>query len=180
MFLCYYVYRAYIFFFSVLLAGHFCSPGCPEHCVPACWRDGIAKGFIGKKSVIQQTIECKQTHSSCLPLSLFIICCHLSFTCPVRKLCVSSNWIPDTLRCVWKRKGWARCLSCCCCLMLFIRAAPVDLLEINSKALTHSTCVKLWKRISCSLFEKSYIEFLHKTLLNRCFIASLCSICLPP
>lgn len=54
-----------------------------------------------------------------------------------------------------EKKGWTRCLSCCCCLMLFIRAAPVDLLEVNSKALTHSTCVKLWKQISRGLISRT-------------------------
>lgn len=44
-----------------MLADHFGSPGCPEHCVPACRRDGNAQGFIGKKSASQQSCECKQS-----------------------------------------------------------------------------------------------------------------------
>lgn len=53
----------------MLLAGDFCSPGCPEHCVLACWWDGFAKGFNGKKNASQQTWKCNQIHLLALSLS---------------------------------------------------------------------------------------------------------------
>lgn len=48
-----------------------------------------------------------------------------------------------------KRKDTSRCVSCRCCLMLFTRVAlPFALLDVNSKALTHHMCVKLWTQTS--------------------------------
>lgn len=88
----------------MLLAGDFCSSGCSEHCVLACWWDGYAKGFNGKKNVNKHVNE---TNTQLFWIFSFTCCRLLSLVplCPAKiMLCVDTNWIPDMLRCVLEKK----------------------------------------------------------------------------
>lgn len=143
----------------MLLAGDFCSPGCSEHCVLARWWDGYAKGFNGKKNARQQP----NTHLFWIFPSVVAASSH--YCCVLLK-----SWFAltqtDFLICsgvCCRRKGWSRCVSCRCCLMLFIRVVlPFALLDVNSKALTHCTCAKLFTQASFVL--TGCFEYLNKVL----------------